>query len=267
MNENETKNEERERKGPIVIGLRAEGKHGALIVGIAVVAFGVILLLDQEGVVRAWDFWLFWPVVLIVVGLVKVLRSGGGPDKPMDAAGALWGTVEIVFGVVFLLGALGYPRFSFSHTWPLLIVGLGLWVLYQRFGKEPGEEASLGSGFYRRLTDSSLDFNRVDVFGGGKVRVTSKNFRGGKWLAVFGGSEIDFHNAEMEGNEAVLEVLAVFGGGELIIPRNWEVQVHGVAFFGGHNDETERPLVDAGAPRKVLVIKGAWILGGFNVKN
>jgi len=167
--------------------------------------------------------------------------------------------VEILFGVVFQLGALGYHRFQFSRTWPLLVIGVGLWVLY---GKLRWPRRSDGGD----AMQSSLDFNRADVFGGGKVRVTSNNFRGGKWLAVFGGSQVDLTEANMVGNEATLNIVAVFGGGEIIIPRNWEVQVHGTAIFGGHNDET-RPPLDASDPRKKLIITGAWVFGGFNVRN
>lgn len=251
MNEHESKNEERGKQHiGLVFGMRGKGNQPGLVAGLVIVVIGVILLLDQEGLVHAWDVWRFWPMVLIAFGLARMLRGEGAPDK-------LWGTVEVAFGVVFLLGALGYRHFSFSHTWPLLIVGVGLWLLYEKFGKQQRVSS----------VESSLDLNRVDVFGGGKVRVNSKNFRGGKWLAVFGGSEINFRNADMEGGEATLEVLAVFGGGEIIVPRNWEVQVRGVALFGGHNDETERQLSESTGPRKILVIKGAWIMGGFNVKN
>jgi predicted membrane protein len=251
MNEQESRGEQsRERHVSVTLGLRGRGTQGGFVAGLVVVAIGVILLLDQEGIVRAWDVWRFWPVVLIAFGLARMVRSGDAPDK-------LWGTIEVGFGVIFLLGALGYRHFSFSHTWPLLIVGVGLWLLYQKFGTRQAP-SNLGS---------DLDLNRADVFGGGKVRVTSKNFRGGKWLAVFGGSEIDFRNADIEGNEATLEVLAVFGGGEIIVPRNWEVQVRGIALFGGHNDETDRSFPELTGPRKLLMVKGAWILGGFNVKN
>ena len=134
------------------------------------------------------------------------------------------------------------------------MIGVGPWVLYSKLREN------------KPATQSNMDFNRADVFGGGKVRVTSKNFRGGKWLAVIGRSQVDFTQANMEGNEATLKILAVFGGGEIIIPRNWEVQVHGMAFFGGHNDETQPPLQEEG-PRKRLIITGAWIFGGFNVRN
>ena len=250
MNEHESRNEERGGQHiGLVFGKRGKGNRSGLVAGLVIVALGLILLLDTEGLVPAWDLWRFWPVVLIALGLVRVIRGGATPEK-------LWGVVEVGFGVVFLLGALGYQHFTLSHTWPLLIVAAGLRVLYEKFGK-PERVARL---------ESNLDLNRADVFGGGKVRVSSKNFRGGKWLAVFGGSEIDFRNADMEGTQATLEIVAVFGGGEIIVPRNWEVQVHGVAFLGGHSDETERPFPDSG-PRKILVIKGAWVMGGFSIKN
>jgi predicted membrane protein len=223
--------------------------RGGLGAGLVIIALGVILLLDQEGIVRAWDIWRFWPVILMIVGVARLIRAGSLPDR-------LWGVVEFLFGLVFQLGALGYKPFEFGRTWPLLIVGAGLWVLYSIFRKRD-----------QLLPRSSLDFSRVDVFGGGKVRVTSKRFRGGKWLAVFGGSQIDFTEADIDGTEATLEVLAVFGGGEIIVPRNWEVQVRGVAFLGGHSEEEMRPVTDSVTPRKTLVVRGAWILGGFNVKN
>jgi hypothetical protein len=250
---NERRSEDRDKpRFRLVSGWGGERDYTGLVIGLAIVGLGVALLLDQEGVVRIWDVWRFWPLVLIGAGLVRLLRARTTPDL-------LWGMVEVLFGVVFQLGALGYHRFAFSRTWPLLVVGLGLWVLY---GKVPWPRR----GNDGDSTQSTLDFNRADVFGGGKVRITSKNFRGGKWLAVLGGSQVDFTEANMEGNEATLNILAVFGGGEIIIPRNWEVQVDGTAFFGGHNDET-RPPLEASDQRKKLIIRGAWVFGGFNVRN
>ena len=239
-------NDER-RENRVKAGIEIRGGVGF---GLLIIAFGVILLLDQEGIVRAWDVWRFWPLILIAHGLRLLFRAGTAPER-------LWGVVEIIFGVVFQLDYLGYRYFQFIHTWPLLVIGAGLWIIY--WALRPADRTP-GSW-------SHLDFHRVDVFGGGKVRVTSKKFRGGQWIAVFGGSQVDFTEAEPEGNEATLEIFAIFGGGEIIVPQTWEVVVRGIALFGGHNDETHRPAYEPTVPRKVLVIKGAWVFGGFNVKN
>jgi predicted membrane protein len=238
-----------EEQRPVRAGIIVGGAGGPVIAGLAIIALGVILLLDQEGILRAWDVWRFWPLILIIHGLVQMFRREAVPER-------LWGVAEILFGVVFQLDYLGYQHFQFRHTWPLVVIGAGLWIMYGAFRSE--EKTSKWS---------HLDFRRVDVFGGGKVRVTSKNFRGGRWIAIFGGSQVDFTEAEPEGNEATLEILAIFGGGEITVPQNWEVVVRGVALFGGHNDETRRPLHEPAVPRKVLLITGAWVFGGFNIKN
>jgi hypothetical protein len=239
-------NEDRQH-GRVSAGIEFKGGIGF---GLLIIAVGVILLLDQEGIVRAWDVWKFWPLILVAHGLRQLVRAESAPER-------LWGVVEIVFGVVFQLDYLGYRYFQFTHTWPLLVIGAGLWIIY--WALRPADRTA---GKW-----SHLDFHRVDVFGGGKVRVASKNFRGGQWIAVFGGSQVDFTDAEPEGNEATLELFAVFGGGEIIVPQTWEVVVRGVALFGGHNDETRRPVQESTLPRKVLLIKGAWVFGGFNVRN
>jgi predicted membrane protein len=239
-----------------VVGLVARGAHGGALVGLAIIAIGVILLLDQEGIVRAWELWKYWPIILVVVGLVQMFRSERMPDR-------LWGVVELLFGIVFQLDYLGYRRFQFSHIWPLLVIGAGLWVLYAAFRQErPRHSWSNLTG-----SDPQFDLNRVDVLGGGKVRVNTRNFRGGRWVAIFGGSQLDFSEADMEGTEAALEIAAIFGGGEIIVPRTWQVVVTGLALFGGHNDETRPPLEVPAGPRKKLIIRGAWIFGGFNIKN
>src|SRR5579859_651203 len=48
---------------------------GGVVVGTIIVAVGVILLLDNMGVVRAGDLWQYWPVALIAVGLSRVVES------------------------------------------------------------------------------------------------------------------------------------------------------------------------------------------------
>ncbi|MGH9454836.1 MAG: LiaF domain-containing protein, partial [Terriglobia bacterium] len=114
---------------------------------------------------------------------------------------------------------------------------------------------------------SSAEINQVNFFGGGEFRITSQDFRGGKMLNVCGGFKLDLTEAGLQGNEAVIDVSALFGGGEIIVPRDWEVSIRGTAFFAGYNDETRRNPPGPGQSKKTLVIKGVWIFGGINVKN
>jgi Cell wall-active antibiotics response 4TMS YvqF len=113
--------------------------------------------------------------------------------------------------------------------------------------------------------------NEVNVFWGGRRRVISKNFQGGEIVAIFGGFEIDLTEADFQANQIVIEVVTIFGGGEIRVPPNWEVLVDSVGIFGGTGDRTNHPAgqtsVSSAQPTKKLIIKGVSIFGGLTLKN
>ncbi len=253
--------ERREGEGPkVVVGLSLAEKdrHSTLIAGLLIIAFGVILLLDQEGVVPLSHVLRFWPLILIVPGLVKLLQGRTTEDR-------VFGVVLVFFGLLFQFSALHFRHFEFNHIWPLIIIAAGAWILYS-----PPKVVHKPVVLFKGLAGGNAEegeLSSVNVLGGGESRITSRNFRGGKLVAVFGGFKLDMSEAEMEGDEAVVDLVAFFGGGEFIIPRHWEVSVRGTGLFGGYGDETRHALSGPGSPRKTLIIRGSWVFGGFNIKN
>lgn len=237
-----------------------------LIGGVLIIAFGVLLLLDQEGIVPLSHVLRFWPMFLIVPGLVKLLRG-----RPQER---VFGVVLVFFGLLLQFSALGFRHFEFRHIWPLIVIATGIWILYapSKARRAAGENSSPLDRtlvFWRNLTAAPTDaeVSSVHVLGGGESRITSRNFRGGKMVAIFGGFKLDMSGAEIEGREAVIELIAFFGGGEFVVPRSWEVSVRGAGIFGGHGDETRHLPPESGAPSKTLIITGRWMFGGFNIKN
>jgi Cell wall-active antibiotics response 4TMS YvqF len=109
--------------------------------------------------------------------------------------------------------------------------------------------------------------NAHAIFSGVERRVTAKDFRFGRISAVFGGAELDFHDADIEGDTGELEINAIFGGVELRVPDNWNVEARNQTAFGGYSDKT-RKRDDAAAPGgKTLIISGTVMFGGVEVKN
>ena len=131
------------------------------------------------------------------------------------------------------------------------------------------------SGNYSETGSPRL--NEVNIFWGGKRRILSKNFVGGEIIAIFGGYEIDLTDSEMAGDEIQIDVVCIFGGGEIRVPRNWEVVMDTVGIFGGCGDRThhpERPAPGATNPDgspvpqpKRVILKGVAIFGGVGIKN
>ncbi|HXO87126.1 MAG TPA: DUF5668 domain-containing protein [Candidatus Acidoferrales bacterium] len=119
--------------------------------------------------------------------------------------------------------------------------------------------------------------NEVNIFWGGKKKIIAKNFSGGEVVAIFGGFEIDLTEAGMQGDQIVIDVVNIFGGGEIRVPGNWEVVMETVGIFGGCSDRTyhpEHPPQGATNPDgtpvaqpKKLIIKGVAIFGGLGIKN
>jgi hypothetical protein len=102
----------------------------------------------------------------------------------------------------------------------------------------------------------------ISIFGGidrkGRWRVARRH-----WVvSMFGGSDLDLREASLEGGEATISILDVFGGTDLYVPDGIEVDFNGFGLFGADEhggDLTTRP----GAP--LLRVRAFSLFGGTDV--
>ena len=87
-------------------------------------------------------------------------------------------------------------------------------------------------------------------------------FRGGTIQCWYGGGVIDLREAILDPAGARLDVRAVFGGGQIIVPETWNVTT-GVKGIGGVGDT--RPHVDRAADAPHLTLEGFVLFGGYAV--
>jgi len=225
---------------------------GSFAWGGVVLFVGVVLLLDHMGVISAAGLWRFWPMILVLAGIVNLL----------DECKRIWGVCLLIAGVLLQLGQFGIVHVTWALLWPILIIGVGLSLMW-------------GSIRARKSIDERGDvvtgpgvLNELAIFSGVEKRIMGKNFRGGRLVAIFGGIEIDMWQAEMEGDTAILHVDAIFGGVELRVPDTWLVSSEGQGVFGGYSDSTHlRPPTDSNETRKTLVVRGMALFGGVEIRN
>lgn len=106
---------------------------------------------------------------------------------------------------------------------------------------------------------------KVDsVFSGVQRKILSKNFKGGKIAAVFGGADIDLTQADIQG-EVVLKLDVVFGGVKLIVPPHWTVYNTIEGVFHGVDDK--RKFNAEAVSEKKLFLKGSVVFGGVEVRS
>jgi hypothetical protein len=365
-----------------LVDLRNSNRH--FIVGVVILALGLILLLDQIGILDASRIFLFWPLAVIYFGYYKFTHTN-------RMAGRFWGGFCLILGISLQAELLGYGHIRFDTIWPVLLICAGILLILKRYEQRsywdhtppdvppvagpridvppgappptvpgmdfpPGATASpppvppprttpgatatpppntvgasnppfraggpethsnfaddptgrrwphhdrpwnefeenmrdfgqrmdeFGERMHRKWQDpgnysetGSPRLSEVNIFWGGKRRIISKNFSGGDIVTIFGGFDIDLRESDMLGNQIEIEVVSIFGGGDIRVPLGWEVVMDAVGIFGGCGDRTQHPdQPPPGATNpdgsrvphpKRLIVKGVAIFGGLNVKN
>jgi len=229
----------------------SNSNNARFIFGLILVVLGGLFLIENFGLFNFEIPWIIrdnifrWQTFFIVIGLVIISSSSNR-------------TPGIILTSIGLLGF--FPEF-----WPLLLVGLGLFIIFRR--SDVFKNNNLNNPLDKEQYTGDDYLNDVAIFGGGSKKFHSKNFRGGRLTAIFGGSEIDLRNCDLADGTYVIDILAIFGGTTIMVPYEWNVSVDIVPMFGGFSDKRLKDPSRVNSDEKRLRIKGIVIFGGGEVKN
>ncbi len=231
-------------------------RSGRVMGGLFIIVIGALLLARQTGVY--FPHWLFsFPTLIIAIGLYVGFRH--------SFKGFGW-LIPIGIGSVMLANNY-YDQNIWTFVWPAIIIVIGLTIMFRPSRNRSKDWQKWHEGNIERTSgDDYID--SVVFFGGVKKNIISKNFRGGEAVTVFGGTEINLTQADVNHN-IVLDLTQVFGGTKLIVPPHWKIQSEEVVcLFGGVEDKrpilADPNLVDTS---KVLVLKGTCVFGGIDIKS
>jgi hypothetical protein len=98
---------------------RKQIDSGAVFSGLVLIAVGVLFLLERLGLA---DFHYvirhYWPLIIVIIGLSKVLRR------------QIWGGFWLIaIGAWLQISYLRLFGLSFSSSWPLLLIALGVGMI------------------------------------------------------------------------------------------------------------------------------------------
>jgi len=226
--------------------------NNRVIIGVILVLAGLFLAIRNTGFFPDFiDHVIFsWPMLLVIIGLVMTL---GSTEKT-------GGIIVMAVGGFFMIPLVFRETFHmYNMFWPSIFIIIGVIFIVTR---RRGWNAVRTTGM---IGDDFIDY--VNVFSGGERQIVSQNFRGGKISAVFGGIELDLTKARMAPGRNDLEIACVFGGATIIVPDNWFVTIEVTPVLGGFSDSRKLSPGRTVDPASQLVIRGAVVFGGGEVKS
>ena len=224
---------------------------GAILVGLILIAIGGLVLLANLDILPFnVDLAHWWPLILVVLGLVHLWNNRNIFDFS--------GLFLVLLGVVFLMATLEKIFWSdVWRYWPAVLILLGISIVFKR-----NPLAIPGSG--HGTASSDPDVRVTNILAGTDRRIDSQEFKGGDVSNILGGTKLDLLQAKLAPGDWLLTVSTVLGGVEILVPRDWRIEVYPTNMLGGVDDHTRQAPAAGGGK---LVIKASALLGGIEIKN
>jgi predicted membrane protein len=230
-----------------------------VVIGVVLVIAGFFLAIKNFGFLPDFLYQIIfsWQMVMIIIGLVMSLGSSRRTA----------GLILMAVGGFFLIPLVFHATFpQYNMFWPAIFIIIGIIFIFTTGSKY--RNPHWRHHHYTDTTLSTEDFiDYLNIFSGGERQVISDNFKGGKVTSIFGGNEIDLTKAKLAPGRNELEIACVFGGTTLIVPDDWTVIIDIVPVLGGFSDSRKLSPGRIVDPQKQLVIKGAVVFGGGEIKS
>src|SRR5262245_38568388 len=165
---------------------RSDGAR--FVIGLCIMALGVLMLLDNLGLIDATRTLRFWPLAFVLIGAMRLMRRN-------DTRSQFWGVILICFGAWLIFNTLGVVQVGpWEFFWPVAMVLIGFAVL---------RRASWPT--FRHAADDRRT-HLAAVMGESKQAVQDAPLRGASMTAVLGSCALDLRRATIApGQEATVE--------------------------------------------------------------
>ena len=225
-------------------------KMNRILWGVVFIVLGVVVALNALDII---DFNIFfngwWTLIIIIpcfIGLFDINNKG-----------KMGNIIGLIVGIILLLLCQDLIRFDlvFKLLIPAILVFIGIYLIFGNLFrskvaekvksiKEKGDGESICATFSEQFVMKNAD----DVFEQANID------------AVFGSVVLDLSDAKIK-NEAVITASAIFGGIDIIVPKDVEVKIKSTPIFGGVSNK--RKSKEA---KKVIYIDALALFGSIEIK-
>jgi hypothetical protein len=113
--------------------IKKEEPHGTdggpILIGLIIIFVGLAMLADRSGISAIHLSGKYWPAVLIAFGCARLLTPRVRPDGQRPSR---WTGVWFIYlGLWFFVNEFHVFGFRYGSSWPLLIVGAGIGMIWR----------------------------------------------------------------------------------------------------------------------------------------
>ncbi len=103
---------------------------GRFAFGVVLIVLGALFLAQNLDLIYVGHIGRYWPMIFILIGLVKL---SDGSANARNGSGLGW----IFFGAWLLISTNELWGFDFHNSWPILIIGWGISLLWKALYRQP----------------------------------------------------------------------------------------------------------------------------------
>lgn len=185
---------------------------GNWIIGIFIIIIGFILLFNNIGITNVdltTMLFTYWPILFVLFGLQFLLNKGSKGE-------VVSGLIFVCIGAVLLAKTTGFLNINlallWNLVWPTIIILIGL------------------SFFFGHSSNGKSNFA---IMGAIEKKTQPWVLQSSSFVAFWGGIDLDLTLAEIPDGETIIDLTAIMGGINIIIPSDINIECQGTTILGG----------------------------------
>lgn len=225
-------------------------KLARVLWGIALIGIGAAFVLRIYGVLTFDVFeggW--WTLGIIIPCLITLITE---KRKAFSLAG-------IAIGLILFSGFRGLISFDrlYKLIIPVAVIILGFMLIFKDIFKRKTRDS------IKNLRTAGYPLKKcVAIFSSENAVYADEKFFGAELVTVFGGIECDIRNANIT-NDILINATGLFGGIDIYVPENVNVEFCSVPIFGSVSNKAKRHS-KSGNP--TVYVNGICVFGGVDIK-
>ncbi len=220
-----------------------------IFLGIVLIALGVIIGLNAFEITNINIFFEGWWTLFIIVPCVF------GLFNDTNKTGSIIG---ILIGVALLLFVRDVISFDIilKLAVPVILVIIGVSLIFKDVLNGKTKEK------IKEINKEQKGLEYVATFSGQDINFNDEKFTGAEASAIFGGVKLDLRKAIIE-QDTVINVCAIFGGVDILVPDNINIKTNSTSIFGGISDKRKNKDKKEA---HTIYINATCVFGGTDIK-